>query len=117
MRTENDIARGRDPLQAGSLELGRRTSFTCPECHGVLSEVREGTIVRFRCHTGHAYSMKALLADIDDSIDNSLADVFRTLQERSILLREAAALARQRNDSADAEVLSVARGIATRSAG
>ena len=105
MHTEHEIAGGGDPLRAGSLQLGEKSSLTCPECHGVLSEVREGSIVRFRCHTGHAYSMQALLADIDDSIDSSLAGVLRTLHERSILLREAAALARKRNDSVGAEKL------------
>lgn len=105
MRTETEIAKGADPLRAGSLELGPGSKLTCPECHGVLSLVREGSIVRFRCHTGHAYSMQALLADIDDSVDSSLAGVLRTLHERSLLLREAAALARQRNDSSDAEKL------------
>jgi two-component system chemotaxis response regulator CheB len=105
MHTENEIAGGGDPLRAGSLELGKKSSLTCPECHGVLSELREGSIMRFRCHTGHAYSMQALLADIDDSIDSSLAGVLRTLHERAILLGEAAALARKRNDSAGAEKL------------
>jgi two-component system, chemotaxis family, protein-glutamate methylesterase/glutaminase len=105
MRTENEIAAGADPMRAGSLELGNKSSITCPECHGVLSEVREGSIVRFRCHTGHAYSMLSLLADIDDSIDSSLSGVLRTLHERSILLREAAVHARQRNDADDAERL------------
>jgi two-component system chemotaxis response regulator CheB len=105
MRTENEIAAGTDPLRAGSLELGEKSSITCPECHGVLSEMREGSIVRFRCHTGHAYSMQSLLAEVDESIDSSLGGVLRTLHERSFLLREAAALARQRNDSIDAEKL------------
>lgn len=105
MRTETEIAAGADPLRAGSLELGKGSRITCPECHGVLSVVREGTIVRFRCHTGHAYSMQALLGDIDNSIDSSLWGVLRTLHERSILLRDAAVLARQRNDSPGAQLL------------
>jgi two-component system, chemotaxis family, protein-glutamate methylesterase/glutaminase len=105
MRTENEIAVGADPLRAGSLELGKSTRITCPECQGVLSEVREGTIVRFRCHTGHAYSMQALIGDIENSIDSSLWGVLRALQERSILLREAAQLARQRNDPSGAALL------------
>jgi two-component system chemotaxis response regulator CheB len=105
MRTEIEIASGADPLRAGSLELGSCTNVTCPECHGVLSEVREGSIVRFRCHTGHAYSMQTLLADMDQSIDSSLWGVLRSLQERSILLRDAAGLARRRNDSSGAEML------------
>lgn len=49
--------------------------------------------------------MQALLADIDDSIDSSLAGVLRTLHERATLVREAAALARKRNDSPGAEKL------------
>jgi two-component system chemotaxis response regulator CheB len=105
MRAENEIAGGADALRAGSLELGKSSHFTCPECHGTLSEMREGTIVRFRCHTGHAYSMQALLGDIDNSIDSSLWGVLRALQERSILLREAAVFTRQRNNSSDAALL------------
>lgn len=117
MHAENEIAGGGDPLRAGSLKLGEKSSITCPECHGVLAEVREGSIVRFRCHTGHAYSMQALLAEIDDSIDSSLAGVLRTLHERSILLRAAAALARKRNDSAGAEKLERLPANATTAAG
>jgi two-component system chemotaxis response regulator CheB len=105
MRAENEIAAGSDPLQAGSLEIGKSSSITCPECHGVLSDVREGTFVRFRCHTGHAYSMQTLLADIDDSVDNSLSRVLRTLQERSILLRSAAEFSRRKTDPIDAQAL------------
>lgn len=105
MRIENDIAAGADPLQAGSLQLGKSSSMTCPECLGVLSKLEEGPLVRFRCHTGHAYSMQALLADIDDSIDGSLWRVLKTLHERSILLREAAELSRRRNDFAEAQSL------------
>lgn len=105
MRTENDIAAGRDPLRAGSLDLGRSTHLTCPECHGVLSVVHEGTFTRFRCHTGHAYTVRTLLADIDESIDDTLSGALRALQERSILLREAAELARHQDNLAEAEML------------
>jgi two-component system chemotaxis response regulator CheB len=97
MRTENDIAAGAESLQAGALRLGKPSSFACPECHGVLSEVREGTIVRFRCHTGHAYSMQTLLAEVEGAVDEGLWGVLRALQERCLLLQDAAALARERN--------------------
>jgi two-component system chemotaxis response regulator CheB len=97
MRTENKIAAGANSLQAGALSLGKPSSFTCPECHGVLSEVREGPIVRFRCHTGHAFSMQTLLADADEAVDAGFWGVLRALQERCLLLRDAAALARERD--------------------
>jgi two-component system chemotaxis response regulator CheB len=97
MRTENEIAAGAESLQAGALTLGKPSTFTCPECHGVLSEVREGPIVRFRCHTGHAYSMQTLLAEVDEAVDEGLWGVLRALQERCLLLQDAAALAREHN--------------------
>lgn len=102
MHTETEIATGENALRVGALRLGQPSHFTCPECHGVLSEVREGSIVRFRCHTGHAFSTQALLADSDQSIDANLWSVLRAMQERSILLRAAATRARERNDAAEA---------------
>jgi two-component system chemotaxis response regulator CheB len=105
MNIETKIAAGHDPLQVGALELGQPSRFTCPECHGVLGELHEGPITRFRCHTGHAYSMQTLLAEGEESIDDGLWGVLRSMHERSLLLREAAALARGRNDVAKAEIL------------
>jgi hypothetical protein len=43
-----------------------------PACgHGVLVKIREGSISRYRCHTGHAFSLKTLLVDVDDAIDDA----------------------------------------------
>src|SRR5262249_9666528 len=35
--------------------LGKPSGFTCPDCHGALWEVEDGTMLRFRCHVGHAF--------------------------------------------------------------
>src|SRR5262249_44799968 len=40
--------------------LGRVTPFTCPSCSGVLWELTDG-VLRYRCHTGHAFSKESLL--------------------------------------------------------
>lgn len=48
----------------------------------------EGTIVRFRCHTGHASSLDTLLAEVSQSIDKGLWDTIRVLEERILLLRQ-----------------------------
>ena len=52
------IAREDDPIAAGVTTIGEPSTFTCPECHGVLLQLKEAGRVRFRCHTGHAYSMR-----------------------------------------------------------
>ena len=46
-------------------------AFTCPECNGVLTEIREERILRLRCHTGHAFSSSSLLASVTESIEDS----------------------------------------------
>jgi two-component system chemotaxis response regulator CheB len=68
------------------LEAGPLSPFTCPECHGVLAQLQEGSITRYRCHTGHAYSPPALLASLNDSVEDRLWDAARVLDETAMLL-------------------------------
>jgi len=68
---ETKIALADSALQSGVLHLGKPSSYTCPECHAVLVQIAEGDIVRYRCHTGHAYSQEALLAEVDEVVENS----------------------------------------------
>jgi CheB methylesterase len=48
-RREVKIAEGADALEENVLRFGELSQFTCPECRGVLTMLREGKIVRFRC--------------------------------------------------------------------
>jgi two-component system, chemotaxis family, protein-glutamate methylesterase/glutaminase len=87
---EDRIAAGEHAVTAGVLTLGVPSLHTCPECHGGLLQIMEGTRVRFRCYTGHAYSLDALLAAIATSMDADLEQTFRGLEEAAMLLREEA---------------------------
>jgi two-component system, chemotaxis family, protein-glutamate methylesterase/glutaminase len=100
---ENLIANQGNALQSGVMKLGRVSKYTCPDCHGVLVQIEEGSIVRFRCHTGHAFSIKTLLAEVNDAIDAGLWDAIRAVEERVLLLRQMADLARHDRDIADAD--------------
>ena len=80
-------------MYAGVMDLGKVSKYTCPECHGVLVQIEEGKLVRFRCHTGHAYSFKALLVDINVAVDASLWSTVRAIEERILLLKQLADLA------------------------
>ena len=66
MSVEVKIAMEHNPVDAGLERIGEPSSFACPECHGVLLQLKEGTRTRFRCHTGHAYSVNSLLAAIGE---------------------------------------------------
>ena len=99
---ENDIAMQGNALKAGVLSLGKVSKYTCPDCHGVLMQIQDGPIIRFRCHTGHAFSLKTLLAEINDAIDKSLWDTLRAVEERVMLLHQLQELALAAGSTAEA---------------
>ena len=99
MQAENLVARQGNALKAGVMNLGKVSAYTCPECHGVLVQIEEGRITRFCCHTGHSYSLKTLLAEVDESIEASLWATMRAIEERVLLLRHMAEIARRSNNA------------------
>lgn len=86
MLTEIKIAMEDPTLDRDVFKLGKLTPYTCPDCHGVLTSLKEGRRIRFRCHTGHAFSSDTLLSAISQSIEESLWNSIRTMQESIIFL-------------------------------
>ncbi len=82
------IAKQGNAFALGIMEAGELTPFTCPECHGVLVKLTAGKIIRFRCHTGHAYTASALLADGTKHIEEFLWQAMRGLEETTLLLKQ-----------------------------
>ena len=80
------IAMKGNAFEMGIMNLGEFTPFTCPECHGALVKLVEGNIIRFRCHTGHAYTASSLLAEVSELVESDLWRSVRTLEEMSMLL-------------------------------
>jgi two-component system, chemotaxis family, protein-glutamate methylesterase/glutaminase len=95
-RIEVQIAKDGYALEAGVLKLGEPSQYACPECHGVMLAVKEGDRVRFRCHTGHAYSIEALLSEFDEAVEEALWNSIRAMEEKLLLLRQLVDMARGR---------------------
>lgn len=87
MEIEVSIAREDNSFENGVMQLGEASVYTCPECHGTLLQIKEGNRIRFRCHTGHAYSLDTLLADVTKTIDESLWASVRAIEESLMLLK------------------------------
>ncbi|HEY0074222.1 MAG TPA: chemotaxis protein CheB [Abditibacteriaceae bacterium] len=68
------------------MQFGELTPYTCPDCHGVLSALKDGSRTRFRCHTGHAYSADSLLAAVTENIEEGLYSAMRGIEESVMLL-------------------------------
>lgn len=84
---EVNIATADDAFEKGIMEMGDLAPFTCPSCHGALVRLKEGRRVRYRCHTGHSYSASALLAGISESVEETLWEAMRGLEETTMLLQ------------------------------
>ena len=71
------------------MEIGTLSRLTCPECHGTLVSIQEGSTVRYRCHTGHGFTANALLSGVRQSVEDSLWNAIRALEETIMLLEQA----------------------------
>ena len=102
---EVKIAREENALEAGVRRLGDPSWFACPECHGVLIRLDQEERPRFRCHTGHAYSVDSLLAAIGESTEDALWTAIRALQEAGMLMQQLSGELRAKGDEQRAEDL------------
>ncbi|AMJ67157.1 chemotaxis protein CheB [Hymenobacter sp. PAMC 26628] len=72
-------------------ELGTLVPFTCPDCGGNLWDVTQGEVLRFRCHTGHAYTAASMLEGSQRKMQETLWVALRMMEERKNLLASLAA--------------------------
>jgi len=69
---------------------GNPSVFACPECHGVLWELREGNLVQFRCRVGHSYGSDSLVVELSQSSEAALWAALRALEEKAAMQRRIA---------------------------
>jgi two-component system, chemotaxis family, protein-glutamate methylesterase/glutaminase len=82
---------------------GTPSGFACPECSGALWELLEGKLVRFRCRTGHAYSINSLLAEQTDALEVALWSALRALEEKAALTQRMAKRAQTNSQNISAQ--------------
>lgn len=70
---------------------GDSSVYSCPACGGVLWELEDPELLRFRCRVGHAYSANGVLDGQGETVEAALWTALRALQERSQLCERLAA--------------------------
>ena len=105
MEVEVKIAKEQNPLDVGLDRIADPSSFACPECHGVLLQLKEGDRFRFRCHTGHAYSVASLVSAVNEGIEDSLWSAIRALEEGGMLMHRMAEHLKTHDGGSEAESL------------
>lgn len=87
------VAQHKADLEQGK-HSGSASMLTCPDCGGVLWELQEGNVLRYRCHVGHAYSVDSLLEQQGNDVERALWSAIRALEEKAALARRMATQAR-----------------------
>ncbi|MBD2018865.1 chemotaxis protein CheB [Leptolyngbya sp. FACHB-36] len=91
------VAEDKAARERGEQASGSPSPLTCPDCGGVLWELRDGKQLRYRCHTGHAYSVDSLASEQADALETALWSAIRVLEERAALARRMAVQAQSQN--------------------
>lgn len=97
LQIESDLAELDPAALHKSDRPGTPSPFACPDCGGVLWELNEGNLLRFRCRTGHAFSVESLLSQQSNALEEALWSAMRALEENAALTRRIAERARKRN--------------------
>jgi len=69
---------------------GEPSPYSCPECGGVLWEIRDGELIRFRCRVGHAYTSETLTTEQALTVEHALWSALRALEEHAAVRRRMA---------------------------
>jgi two-component system chemotaxis response regulator CheB len=103
MEIEADIVELELDSLRNEVRPGTPSRFTCPECLGVLWEIDDEGLLRFRCRVGHAYSSESLLAGQFDAVEAALWAALRALEENISLSSRIVARMRSRGHIRSAE--------------
>ncbi|TGT74854.1 chemotaxis protein CheB [bacterium M00.F.Ca.ET.159.01.1.1] len=90
VRLEAAIAAQEHSTMKEADRFGELSVFTCPECHGPLWEIEDGDMLRYRCHTGHAFTADAVMEAQAIETDEMLWSLLRAHQQRAEFARRMA---------------------------
>ena len=88
MKYEVEVAKGGPSTMQQMDRIGKRSVLTCPDCAGIMWELDNGKLTRFRCHQGHAYSAEVMGIAMEDALRHALGSGVRALEERIALIKK-----------------------------
>jgi two-component system chemotaxis response regulator CheB len=82
---------------------GQPSPYSCPDCGGVLWEMKEGELLKFRCRVGHAYNHETLLSAQARTIEEALWTALRALEEQAAVKKRIGERMRRHDHDAAAD--------------
>lgn len=103
LETDKDPDRAETEVLDSDNRPGKPSVYTCPDCHGTLWEMSDGSLLHYRCRVGHAYTVDSLVAAQAVDLEESLWVALRALEEHISLNRRLELRSREQNMLAAAE--------------
>jgi two-component system chemotaxis response regulator CheB len=107
LKLEIDIAMGARVGTETLRTIAKPSTFSCPECEGVLSEMEGEGPVRYRCQVGHAVTGEVLDDCHDRELEHAIGVAMRIMEERVALMERLIEDARAQGNNAAAELHAV----------
>jgi len=85
--------------QQSNARAGMVSTYSCPDCGGVLWQTSSDAPLTFACHTGHRWAADSLIVQKTDSLEAALFEAVRLLKEKAMLLRQVAGKASREGES------------------
>jgi len=90
MQNELSLAKMELSRQKDDVRAGTPSEYSCPECGGVLWEIQDEKLLRFRCRVGHAFSIESMMAEQSEAIEEAMWAALKTLEEQVSISRKLA---------------------------
>lgn len=83
--------------------IGRRTTYSCPDCNGAIWQIGDEEPLKLRCHVGHSFTGEIFSAGQGRSVENALWTAVRIMEEKVTFSRQLAERKRTQNLHAEAD--------------
>ena len=90
MEVEVKMAESNMQIQHEDKQVGTPSVYSCPECGGVLWEIQDSQLTRFRCRVGHAFTLDSMLAEQSEALEEAIWVALKIVQERASISRRMA---------------------------
>ena len=97
MKREVQQAEMETSVQMGASDNhpGTPSVYSCPECGGVLWEIQDNGLLRFRCRVGHAFSIESIQEEQADALEEALWVALKIVEEKISLTHRLLDIARK----------------------
>jgi two-component system, chemotaxis family, protein-glutamate methylesterase/glutaminase len=85
-------------------KIGERSALTCPDCGGALWRILDDRPMRYRCHTGHAFTGLSLEEGYATRSEEAVWSAIRAMHERVIFAQERRRWAERSGNVAQIEI-------------